>query len=39
MKLKAAFRYQAVELVQSASVFCLIIGAIIVVFLDRKSVG
>ena len=32
MKLKAAFRYQAVELVQSASVFCLIIGAIIVVF-------
>ena len=30
MKLKAAFRYQAVELVQSTAVFCLIIGAIIV---------
>ena len=29
MKLKAAIRYQAVELVQSAAVFCLIIGAII----------
>ena len=29
MKLKAAFRYQAVELVQSAAVFCLIIGGII----------
>lgn len=32
MKLKAAVRYQAVELVQSAAVFCLIIGAMIVVF-------
>ena len=32
MKLKAAFRYQAVELVQSAAVFCLIVGAIIVAF-------
>lgn len=32
MKLKAAFRYQAVELVQSAAVFCLIIGAFVVVF-------
>ncbi|WP_080797660.1 hypothetical protein [Arabiibacter massiliensis] len=31
MKLKAAFRYQAVELVQSAAVFCLIIGAILAV--------
>ena len=29
MKLKAATRYQAVELVQSAAAFCLIIGAII----------
>lgn len=29
MKLKAAIRYQAVEFVQSAAVFCLIIGAII----------
>lgn len=29
MKLKAAIRYQAVELVQSAAAFCLIIGAII----------
>ena len=32
MKLKAAIRYQAVELVQSAAVFCLIVGAIIVAF-------
>lgn len=31
MKLKAAFRYQAVELVQSAAVFCLIIGTLIAV--------
>lgn len=30
MKLKAAIRYQAVELVQSAVAFCLIVGAIIV---------
>ena len=29
MKLKAAIRYQAVELVQSAAVFCLIVGGII----------
>lgn len=32
MKPKAAFRYQAVELVQSAAVFCLIVGAIVVAF-------
>ena len=32
MKLKAAIRYQAVELVQGAAAFCLIVGAIIVVF-------
>ncbi|MBC2890454.1 hypothetical protein [Gordonibacter massiliensis (ex Traore et al. 2017)] len=32
MKLKAGIRYQAVELVQSAAAFCLIVGAIIVAF-------
>lgn len=37
MKLKAAFRYQAVELVQSAAVFCLIIGGIIAVFVLANS--
>ncbi len=31
MKLKAAIRYQAVELVQCAAVFCLVIGAIVLV--------
>ena len=31
MKLKAAIRYQAVELVQCAAVFCLVIGVIIFV--------